>query len=366
MPTHQEALELLKDAKRPIIIAGNGAIRKLASSHLRQFVQKTNIPVVATFMGKGAVSDKDKHSLFSIGVRGQDFSTCAIDAADLIMTVGYDIAEYAPEAWNKNLDRPIVHIDFETAEVYEHYQPAVEIVADISATLWELNQAQLSQFSNWFMPARKGIEKDRAEFAEDSSENVTIPWVLAQVRKNMADEDIIISDVGSHKMWIGRNFPVYTPGTCIISNGFATMGIAVPGGIGAKLARPERKVVTISGDGGFLMNAQEIETAKRIGTPFTIIVLNDNDYGLISWKQKAHAGHSFGTVLSNPDFKKYGESFGIKSFYAKTKGEVESALAAAIDANELALVGIDIDARANLKLTEKLNSNLCQNFNLQT
>jgi acetolactate synthase-1/2/3 large subunit len=184
----------------------------------------------------------------------------------------------------------------------------------------------------------------------------TIPYVLSVLRRYMPTDAILLSDVGSHKMWIGRNFPVYEPGTCIISNGLASMGIALPGGMAAKLAYPNRKVVSVMGDGGFLMNSQEIETAKRMKVPFVIVILNDNDYGLISWKQTTHRGSAVGTKLTNPDFKKYAESFGVKAYTPKTAKDVKRDLKKAIDGNELCVVAIDIDPRENMKLTKKLQS----------
>ena len=165
-------------------------------------------------------------------------------------------------------------------------------------------------------------------------------------------------------MWIGRNWPVYEPGTCVISNGLATMGIAVPGGLAARLAMPDRRVVAVTGDGGFLMNSQEIETAKRYGIGYTILVLNDNDYGLITWKQKAHHGRSFGTKLTNPNFVKYAESFGVQAYHPRTKVEVVAALRDAVASPELTLVAVDIDPAANLALTEKLDGDLCMNLSL--
>jgi acetolactate synthase-1/2/3 large subunit len=357
----ENAVALIKKAKQPVILAGNGAIRKLASKHLRLLTERMNIPVVSTFMGKGAVSDRALISLHAAGMKAKDIPVLALEQADLIITVGYDIAEYDPEYWNTKPSRPIIHIDFEHAEVYSFYQPQVEIIADISATLWELDQKleseNVKQFSSWFTGIKKAIETDLQAY-DKSGKTVTIPFVLNELRKVMQDTDIILSDVGSHKMWIARNFPVYEPGTCIMSNGLASMGIALPGGIAAKLAKPDARVVSVMGDGGFLMNSQEIETAKRMGVPFTIIVLNDNDYGLISWKQTSHRGRAVGTKLGNPDFVKYAQSFGIKAYEAKNREDVLKVLKKAINSNELNLVAINVDPSENLKLSAKLGKGL--------
>lgn len=360
-----EAIALLKSAKRPIILAGNGAIRKRASKHLRMLVEKNNIPVVSTFMGKGAVSDNDSHSLFSVGIQSKDYQLYAFEQADLILTVGFDIAELYPttlQMMNAKKDKKIIHIDFEPSEVYEYFYPDVEIIADISATLWELNKqlesVNIDIDTEWYKPIRAAAYADIKSYELQEESRLTVPGVLHILRSIMAEEDIIISDVGSHKVWIGRNFPVYKPGTCIISNGFASMGIAVPGGIAAKLAYPARHVVAAMGDGGFLMNSQEIETAKRIGANFTILLFNDNNYGLITWKQQMNKDKHFATQIKNPDFLKYAESFGIKAYHPKTKPDVVRDLTDAVQSNELNLVVVDIDPVVNVELSKKLKEDL--------
>ena len=364
-PDHKalaEAYELIKNAKRPLIIAGNGAIRKLASKHLREFVAQTKIPVVATFMGKGAVSDESAQSLLTIGYRGRDYVQQTFVESDCLITVGYDIAEHTPDRWNPQGDKTIIHIDFTTAEVYNLYQPTVELVNDISATLWELNRMFAKEpvafNTDWYQNIRTAILNDMASYSLAEQAPFAIPSFLPLIRESMRPEDILISDVGSHKIWIARNYPTYEPHTCIISNGLASMGISLPGALAAKLAFPDKRIVSISGDGGFMMNSQEIETARRLGIGFTIIVLNDNDYGLISWKQQEHHNQSVGTKLTNPDFKKYAESFGIAGYRPETADELRRVLKNVIESQELALIEIAVDSKVNLELNEKLNSKL--------
>lgn len=362
------AFGLLKNAKTPIVLAGNGAIRKMASKHLREFVAQTDIPVISTFMGKGAISDKDDHSLFALGLQTRDYGMYALDKADLVISIGYDIAEYDPQFWNPDKDKKIIHIDFQPAEVYEYYQPEVEIISDVSAALWSLNNMvadeKLTFDKNWYQPLRRKIIEDFESYRLNDGDDFTVPGALHIIREIMNPGDILISDVGSHKMWIGRNYPVYEPNSVIISNGLASMGIALPGGIAAKLALPDKQVATVMGDGGFLMNSQEIETAARIGVGYAIIVFNDNDYGLISWKQTGHTGKSFGTRLTNPDFKKYAESFGIKGYAPKTLAELKDDLREAITSEELCLVEITIQPKVNYELTEKLKRDLSGEFKI--
>ena len=355
-----QAISLLKRAKKPLVIAGNGAIRKLASTQLREFVGRHHIPVVNTFMGQGAVSDDSLESLYTIGFGFRDIVMDAVDQADLIVAVGYDIAEYAPAAWNPKADKTIIHIDFSPAEVYTHYQAAVEIVADISASLRTINQqlreGEVAFDPSWYAPIRKRIQDDIASYTLKAGDPFTVPGTLNILRAIMGENDLLISDVGSHKIWIARNFPVNCPNGCLISNGLASMGIALPAGVAAALHDPKRRIVAAMGDGGFLMNSQELETAKRLGVAFTVIIFNDNDYGLISWKQQMSHGRSTGTRLTNPDFKSYAESFGITGYRPRTVAELTQQLQQAITSRKLAVVEVPVDASVNNRLIKRLQA----------
>ncbi len=356
----EKSFNIIKNAKRPVILAGNGAIRKLASKHLREFVEKTNIPVASTFMGKGAISDKAPQSLLTLGLKGNDHGLCVMKEADVVITIGYDIAEYDPDFWNIGVAKQIIDVDFLPAEVYQHYQPTVEVVGDISSALWEWNKRldlEPIKCENWYGKTRAAILEDISSYSND--EVLTVPGSLNVLREVMHDDDILLSDVGSHKMWIARNYPAYEPNTVIISNGFASMGIALPGGIAAKLAHPGKRVVAAMGDGGFLMNSQELETAKRLGLGYVVLVFNDNNYGLITWKQENHTGKSFGTELTNPNFKQYAESFGIKGYEPKSYAELKQNLEEAINSNEVTLIGVNIDASVNAALSKRLANLSC-------
>jgi acetolactate synthase-1/2/3 large subunit len=315
---------LARKADRPLIIAGNGAVRTHASMELRQFVESTDIPVMSTYMGKGAVSDEDSRSLMTLDSGDQGEASTVIERADLVITVGYDIAEHDPADWKQQTDTPIVHIDSQPAEVYEAYNPTVEAVADIGLTLRGLVEREIGiTEQGWYSEHRERILE--AVEHDPSGQPFTVGEVIPILRDAMAPGDVLISDVGRHKMVIARNFPTYEPNTCIISNGLASMGIAVPGGIAADLAIDE-KVVAATGDGGFLMNGAEIETATRLGCGYTIIVFNDNDYGLISETQRDHRGEAFGTQLTNPNFVELAGSFGIDGYRPETVPELESAV----------------------------------------
>ncbi|MFQ6616813.1 MAG: acetolactate synthase large subunit [Fidelibacterota bacterium] len=353
-------VDLLKKAKRPLIMAGNGAIRKLASKHLTKFVQKHHIPVAHTFMGKGAISDRMDESLMAMGLGLKDYVREAVEMSDLVITVGYDIAEVAPERWNPQADKPIVHIDFVPAEVYTHYNPQVEVVADISGSLWELNtrlqDEDLHYDTGWYRPIRQRILDSIGSYELEDGDAFTIPGTLNILRSVVNDDALVISDVGSHKLWIARNFPTYCPNGVIISNGLASMGISLPGAIAASLIDPERQVVAAMGDGGFLMNSQELETARRLGVSFTVIIFNDDDYGLISWKQRMSRGKSVSTRIGNPDFLTYAESFGIRGYRPATVADLKDQLKTAITSRELSLIEIPVDTGVNDRLVEDLKT----------
>ncbi|EMA43194.1 acetolactate synthase [Halococcus saccharolyticus DSM 5350] len=343
----ERAVSLLADADRPIVLAGNGAIRTRASERLRSFVDATDVPVVATYMGKGAVSDADDHSLFALqyeaeaggGTRIAD----AVRKADAVLAVGYDIAEHDPEDWNPAGDKRIVHLDFEPAEVYAHYNPNVEIVCDVSAGLRAIQEYgdDIGTDPEWYASIREDVVA--AKFGRPNSDDAfSVRRSLPLLRDAMADEDVLISDTGSHKMAIAQDYPTYEPNTCIISNGLATMGIAVPGAVAADLAI-DGNVVAATGDGGFLMNAAEIETATRLDCSFTILLYNDNDYGLISEKQAEHRGESTGTQLTNPDFVTFAESFGIEGYRPESWDELDDVLARVVPDDDIALVEVPVE-----------------------
>jgi len=351
-----QAIEILMTAQRPLIVAGNGAIRNRASRALTLLAQEYNIPVASTFMGKGAVSDKKNISLGAVGLGFKDYVIEAFEEADVIVSVGYDVAEYDPVNWNPKRDKKIIHLDFDPAEVYTHYNPQVEVVGDIADALRRIRKNLLRiPYQKWYKDIRRRVRSSIKSYAQKMSDSTfTTPGVIDAVRAVLPPKGLVISDVGSHKMWIARNFETYTPNGCLISNGLATMGIALPGGIGAKLADPDRAVVCIMGDGGAMMNIQELETAKRLGVGCTFIILNDNNYGLIEWKQEMSEGKSFGTKLGNPDFVKLAQSFDIKGYKPTSVAHLHEILTKTLKKNQLSVIEIPIETHVNDELTNQL------------
>jgi acetolactate synthase-1/2/3 large subunit len=336
------AVDVLREADRPLVLAGNGAVRTRAAEQLRSLVDSTDVPTVATYMGKGAVSDADDHSLMTLESGSEDQAERVIDRADTVLAVGYDIAEHDPESWNPDGDTRIVHLDFEPAEVYDHYVPDVEVVCDIAAGLEALCGADLGQTgTDWYGDLREDLIAE-VTGSPGPDDDVTVRNALPLLREAMADEDVLVSDVGSHKMDIARHFPTYEPNTCIISNGLATMGISVPGALSADLV-VEENVVSVTGDGGFLMNGAELETAVRLDCSFTVVVFRDDDYGLISEQQRANRGESYGTGLGNPDFVTFAESFGIDAHRPETWDELGEAFRTAVPSDDLTLIEVPLE-----------------------
>lgn len=349
----RQVMRLINASSFPMILAGNGAFREGCSEAINMLVRYANMPIVTTFMGKGVVSDEAPQSLFSVGLGFKDTVMEAFDRSDLIICIGYDIAEYAPQNWNPKEKKTIIHLDYTPAEVYQHYQPKVEIIGDIATTVRKLyNQmtgaARYKDMEDWYGEIRNKILEDILSYAlEGDATTFTVPGVIHLLRKHMKKEALLISDVGTHKMWVARNFRTFSPNTCIISNGLASMGIALPGAIAGALADPDRQVVAVAGDGGFMMNVQELATAVNLELSMTLIVLNDNDYGLISWKQERSAGRSEGTQLQNPDFVKLAQSFGIEAVRPDNVKDLETAIEKSLDQSGIQVIVAPIDPSIN-------------------
>jgi len=363
-----EAVKLIAQAKNPVILAGNGAVRKRAADQLKRLAHKTGIPVVNTFMGKGSIPRTDKHCLFTMGLQSMDHINHALADCDVIITIGYDLVEYSPHFWNANQDKAIVHIDFWPAEVDTHYTVAVDVAGDIADALWQVNmeleknyaaKLPLTDIDAW-QPLRQTILDDFAMEKDDTSMPMKPQKVLWDVREFMGPEDILLSDVGAHKMWISRYYQCDTPNTCLISNGFCSMGFALPGAIGAKIACPDKKVLAICGDAGFLMNVQDLETAVRLKLNIVIMVWEDGEYGLIKWKQQNQFNGEHSKLdFTNPKWEQLAEAFNMWGKAIGDPSELPGALEEAFQQEGPALIGIPIEYAENMKLTERLGQINC-------
>ncbi len=355
----QQAAQIIDDASFPIIMAGNGVVRSHASKGLLAFAEQLNIPVAQTFMAKGSIPFSHPLSLGSVGLQAHDYVACGFDRADVIICIGFDMVEYHPKSWHPDKEKKIIHIDQTYAEVDAHYILEAGVLGDISSSLQRI-AAQTTKTHSGKSSNLKGIiVNELNNFADDSSYPIKPQKILYDTRKAMADEDILISDVGAHKMWIARLFRCELPNTCIISNGFASMGIGVPGAIAAKMTYPDKNVLTITGDAGFMMNSQEIETALRHNVAIVIMIWNDSEYGLIKWHQERRFGRTGNISFNNPDFVKYAESFGAKGYRVEKAEDLLPTLQQAFADNTVVVVDVPVDYSENMKLTEKLGKLVC-------
>jgi acetolactate synthase-1/2/3 large subunit len=356
------AWERIREAKRPMILAGNGRVRRRASKQLRRFVEQTGIGVVSTFMAKGCVDMDAEECCYTVGLGAKDFPAIALEKADLVISLGYDMVEYHPRLWNAKDQHKIVHFDFIPAEIDEHYRIDTEVVGDLAHSLWMLNERVAAygpekldydhSHTRW---ARAELQKDFEKHANDDAVGSIKPQkAIWDARQALGPEDILLSDVGAHKMWIARYYPCHEPNTCLIPNGFCSMGFALPGAIAAHLVHPDRRILAISGDAGFLMNVQEMETAKRLNANLTVMVWEDNAYGLIAWKQHTSFGRHTKLDFGNPDFVKLAECFGWSGHRCEDSSKLRETLETALSTPGPSLVVIPIDYAENPKLTERL------------
>jgi acetolactate synthase I/II/III large subunit len=352
-----KAADLIRGALNPVALAGNGVIRGGAAPALREFVRATGIPVAETFMGKGLVDPHDPKALGSVGLQSGDYRMAGFDDADVVLAIGYDLVEHSPKHWNPGRDKTIVCIDSLPAEIDEYFIPEVELVGDIYHILARLGEECRHVPHSGGSDRLRDVVLGRFEAARDDDQfPMQPPRALYEIRKALGRDDILVSDVGLHKLWIGRMFPAYEPNTVLIANGLAGMGFAVPAAIAAKLVHPNRRVVAVNGDGGFLMNCQELETAVRLRTPFVTVIWENNQYGSIVWKQDKKFGRHFGVDFTNPDFVKLAESFGLPAWRIDAVDEFPDRLAHALALEVPSLIVLPIDYSIDVAISEELGT----------
>lgn len=369
----EKAAKLILESKTPILLVGNGCIRGRASLYVRKFVEKTGICSMNTFMAKGVISDKSDRHLHTIGIREADHASIAMREADLVIAIGYDLVEYSPKHWNGSLDKKIIHIDFTPAESDTYYPPTIEIAADIEYTMYaileeierirkqdETEEEKQRQYRiphsdppELFKTIKREIVWRLERYKNDFSYPIKPEKLVLDVRDALDESDIVISDVGVHKLWIAKIYNTYTPNTCIVPNGFCSMGFSLPAAIAAQLVDTSHKIVVMCGDGGFLMNVQEIETAVRLRLPIIVIVWCDYDYGMISLKQIYEFGRSAFTKFNNPNFVKLAESFGAIGYNVRSTEEFSKVLEKAkVSKSSPVIISIDVDYSRNRLLLD--------------
>src|SRR5215212_1634630 len=324
---------------------------------LRKFVRATGIPVAETFMGKGVMDCRDPKYLGTVGLQSNDYKMAGFEDADLVIALGYDLVEHSPSHWNPNRDKTIVCIDSVAAEVDENFIPEVELVGDIYHILARLAEECRHVPHSGGSPNLRQLVDGRFQASSgDDHWPMQPPRALAEIRRVLGPEDILVSDVGLHKLWIGRMFPAYEPNTVLIANGLAGMGFALPAAIAAKLVHPNRKVVTVNGDGGFLMTNQELETAMRLKTPIVSVIWENQQYGSIVWKQDKKFGQHFGVDFTNPDFVKLAEAFGMPAWRCESVDDFSRHLRNALSLELPSLIVLPIDYSEDVTISDELGA----------
>ena len=347
----------LREASNVVVVAGHGVARQGACEALREFVKRYRLPVATTFMGKGVVSDRDPLSLGVVGFMFHDYENFAFEQSDTILAIGYELQEFDPTKINPQGDKTIIHINTFAADTDAHYDVAVSVNADIEQSLQALvNALGDAPLATTAQPACiRALVEQELSFGRQSQDFPVKPQrLVADIRAALADEDIVLADTGAIKMWMARLYPTYRPLTCLTSNGLSTMAFALPGAIGAQLACPDRKVLAVMGDGSFLMNSQEIETAVREDIPLKVLVWVDGSYGLIKWKMDIEEGAHDSVDFTNPDFVAYARSFGANGYHISRTQDLLPTLNQALSEPGVSIIACPVDYSENMKLIEKL------------
>jgi acetolactate synthase I/II/III large subunit len=352
----ERAIDILRKAKRPVVLAGHGAARADATAALVRFSDEFGIQVANTFHGKGVMPDDHPNSIGTIGFMRHDYVNFGFDDADAVIAVGYELQEFDPVRINPTSDKKIIHIHRFPAEVDMHYPVAVGIIGDISASLDALTDALAGYHCEigGEMPGRALLAEELARGQADARFPLAPQRIVADTRAALDRSDIALVDTGAAKMWMARLYPTYERNTCLISNGLSTMAFSLPGAIGVKLARRENKVLAVMGDGAFLMNSQEIETAVRERIPLVVLIWEDGGYGLIEWKMDLELGDHYYVGFTNPDVVAYAQSFGAKGYRINAAEELLPALNTALDDDGVSIICCPVDYSENLRLTDRL------------
>ncbi len=352
-----KAADVIRNAINPVILAGNGVVRAGASDGLRELARVTGIPVAETFMGKGLLDYTDPRALGTVGLQSRDYAMAGFEDADVVIAIGYDLVEHAPKHWNPGRDKKIVVVDSEAAEIDEFFSPEVELIGDIYHVLSRLAEECRDVPHSGGSSRLRDVVLGRLEAARtDDHFPMQPPRVLWEIRDALRPQDMLISDVGLHKLWIGRMFPAHEPNTVLIANGLAGMGFALPSAIAAKLVHPERRVVTVNGDGGFLMNVQELETASRLRTPIVNVIWENHQFGSIVWKQDKKFGRHFGVDFTNPDFVKLADAFGLPAWRCEAVDDFGGHLRHALTLDVSSVIVVPIDYSIDVAISEELGT----------
>tara|TARA_R110001583_G_scaffold38171_2_gene123313 strand:+ start:897 stop:2537 length:1641 start_codon:yes stop_codon:yes gene_type:complete len=345
----QEAAKMIEAAKMPLLLIGAGANRKRTSQALKAFIEKTGIPFFNTQMGKGVVDERHEKFLGTAALSDNDFLHCAINRADLIINVGHDVIEKPPFFMEEGGTK-VIHVNFFAAQVDAVYFPQLNVIGDIASSVIHIAK-HINDSSNWglsyYKIIKKEVESHLSKYSEDNRFPILPQRLVHLVRKALPEDGIVTLDNGVYKIWFARNYKCYQPNTLLLDNALATMGAGLASAMCAKLINPNKKVISVCGDGGFMMNSQELETAVRLGLNIVVIILNDSSYGMIKWKQEGMGFDNFGLDYKNPDFVKYAESYGACGHRPTSDEHFNEVLSECLNTNGVHLIDLPVDYSLN-------------------
>ncbi|MDE1464301.1 acetolactate synthase large subunit [Spartinivicinus poritis] len=357
----EEAVTLIKQAKRPLVLVGAGANRKEVRPALCDFVHTTRIPFFNTQMGKGVIDERSELFIGTAALSDNDYLHCAIDRSDLVINIGHDVVE-KPPFFMESGGKQVIHINYKSAQVDQVYFPQVEVIGDLAASISRLKAAlgKVEADFSYFEKIKTGVDKHTLEDADDDRFPIIPQRLVADTRKVMGDKDIIALDNGIYKIWYARNYKAHYPNTVLLDNALATMGAGLPSAMMAAMQYPERRVMAICGDGGFMMNSQELETAVRLGLNLVVTVLNDSSYGMIRWKQGQAGFEDWGLEFNNPDFVQYANSYGATGHRVDNTEELVATFEKAFVTGGVHLVDVPVDYSENKRvLIDELQAKVC-------
>ena len=343
-----QAVQMIKDAKMPLLLIGAGANRKRTSEALKTLVDQSGLYFFDTQMGKGVVDERHERYIGTAALSSDDYLHCAIDRSDLIINVGHDVIEKPPFFMEKG-GKQVIHVNFDAANIDDVYFPQLNVVGDISSSISRIAEklGKLDKDFSFFERVRNEVDAHVTKYFKDTRFPVLPQALVSLLRENLDAEDIVTLDNGVYKIWFARNYECYAPNTMLLDNALATMGAGLPSAMAAKQLHPERKVVSVNGDGGFLMNSQELETAVRMGLDLVVIILNDSTYGMIKWKQEGVGFENFGLDFNNPDFVQYANSFGAIGHRAESYENFVEILQSSLNSKGVHLIDLPVDYSLN-------------------
>jgi acetolactate synthase-1/2/3 large subunit len=351
-----DAVTVIERARRPLLLIGAGANRTMTSHMLQRFVDRTGIPFFTTQMGKGVLDERQELCLGTAALSEHDYLHQAVDAADLIINVGHDVVEKPPFFMRRG-GAEVLHVNYSPAEVDPVYFPQYEVIGDVANAVWQIGEGlrrQKQWESRCFLDVKRAMMDEMTAQSDADSFPIKPQRLVRDMRAAVPEDGIIALDNGMYKIWFARNYPAYQPNTVLLDNALASMGAGLPSAMAASLLFPERKVVAVCGDGGFLMNSQELETAVRIGLNLVVVILRDDGYGMIQWKQDAMGLASFGLTFKNPDFVQYAKAYGANGVRISKARDLLPALRSALDAGGIHILDVPIDYSENRIFTREL------------